>query len=117
MKYLILLFFLFTTLIVNSQSITSNKIYYFYYSIDLDRQYEQNNVPEKRIWIQTDSLNEYHEFTSYCSKKISDITKITYIGYGFIEDIIIEDGILYFKSNRFWKYIDFIQKPFWKYTE
>jgi hypothetical protein len=103
--YYILFFSLLTSAagrLVFSQ-INYNKVYYFYYSIQ-----ENSSKTMKFVWVYNDTVNECHEFTSYAGKENKDLLhNATYLGSGFIDEVIIKDGVFYFKCSRFREYCDF----------
>lgn len=95
--------FLFSFTILSYSQVNYNKIYYFYYSLQ-----DEKPKPVNILWIYNDTCNEYHEFTNYgCKENKYLLSNSVYLGYGFVDKVIINEEAVYFQCSRFRKYCDF----------
>jgi hypothetical protein len=96
-------FFLFSLTILSYSQVNYNKIYYFYYSLQ-----DEKTKPVNIVWIYNDTCNECHEFTNYyCKENKYLLLNGVYLGYGFVDKVIIKENAVYFQCSRFRKYCDF----------
>ena len=105
-KLFYIVLFLFSFSILSYSQVDNNKIYYFYFSFHEDKPAVVNI-----LWISNDTCNECHEFTNYyCKENKYLLSNGIYLGYGYVDKVILKADAVYFQCSRFRKYCDFFQK-------